>query len=268
MPRSGVRRILIVCVLVAASDAVASPATWADWVGDYRGAVTWRSCTAPGERTVTLGVDAIDGAMQIDLAPAGAGLRALSLTPEDAAWVAQDGDITVKVARGKPNTLVLAVDFESGCRVRGKLARVTPAVPACARLVAWSRIEARCTKTTAKLEDPAALAKKWKPADAASCTARGDKLERAMIDAGCAPHPDPDIGTRAVECRVLADATAKLARCGRVPREIMQRRSAIASALSSAAQSAEPSALTYVTRQCKDERSELAAIATQFSCQL
>ena len=261
------RRILIGCLLLASGQAVASP--WADWVGDYRGALTWRQCTAPGQKTATVSFDAVDGATRLDLAPAGAALRALSLTQEDAAWVAQDGDVSVRVSKPKPNTIELAIDYESGCTVRGRLARATTGVPACDRLLAWSRIESRCTKASSKLEDGAALAKlKWKKTDAARCTARAEKLALAMIDVGCAPHPDPDIGRRAALCRALVETTAKLSRCGRVPREVMQRLSNIAGALSSASQSAEPATLPYVEQQCKDARTDVAATAVQFQCQL
>jgi len=261
------RRILIGCLVLASGQAVASP--WADWVGDYRGVLTWRQCTAPGQKVATVPFDAVDGATRLDLAPAGAALRALSLAQDDAAWVAQDGDVSVRVSKTKPNTIDLAIDYESGCTVRGRLARATTGVPACDRLLAWSRIESKCTKASAKLEDVAALAKlAWKKTDAARCTARAEKLALAMIDVGCAPHPDPNIGGRAVACRSLVDATAKLARCGRVPREVMQRLSNLASALSSASQTAEPATLPYVEQQCTDARTDVAATAVQAQCQL
>ena len=105
------RRVLIALVLLDSSQAVASPRTWADWVGDHRGSLTWRRCTAPGEGTATLAFDAIDGATRIDLAPAGAALRALSLTADDDAWVAQDGDVQVRVTSKKPNTIDVAIDY-------------------------------------------------------------------------------------------------------------------------------------------------------------
>jgi hypothetical protein len=263
------RRVLIVWVFLGSSQAVASPPTWADWVGDFRGSLTWRRCTAPGEPTATLAFDAIDGATRIDLAPAGAALRALSLTPEDEAWVAQDGDVQLRVSRNKPNTIDVAIDYESGCTVRGRLARKTSGVPACDRLLGWSRIETACTKTSTKLEDHAALARHaWKKTDAARCSTRADKLALAMVDAGCAPHPDPNIGHRAVQCRALVELTQKLGRCGRVPREIQQRLTNTASALSSASQSAEPATLPYVEQQCKDARAEVSGTAVQFQCQL
>jgi len=128
---------------------------------------------------------------------------------------------------------------------------------------------ARVVPAAAKLEDVTVLAKaKWKKSDAARCVARAEKVELAMIDAGCAPHPDPQIALRAVECRALSDAAQKLARCGRVPQEIMQRLSGKASALSAAAQTAERATLPYVEQQCKDARAELSGTAVQFQCQL
>ena len=262
-------RVLIVWLLLGSTRAVASPKTWSDWVGEFRGALTWRQCTAAGERTASVSFDAVDGATRIDLAAFGAALRLYTLQQNAAGWDAQDGDLSIRVTQNKPGTIDLAIDYESGCTARGRLTRATSGVPACDRMLGWSRIEAACTKAATKLEDVAVLAKaKWKKSDAARCVARAEKLELAMIDVGCAPHPDPEIALRAVECRSLADATQKLARCARVPREIMQRLSGKASALSAAAQTAERATLPYVEQQCKDARAELSGTAVQFQCQL
>ena len=258
----------LIGLILTGSQAVAAP-TWADWVGDYRGALTWRQCTAPGEASTTITIAAIDGAMTIDLAPAGAALRALSLTAEDTTWIAQDGDVSVRVARTHANTIDVAVTYESGCTMRGRLKRASSRVPACDRLIAWSRIEAACTKTNERIEDAQALrVLRWKPRDAARCSARADKLAVAMIDAGCAPHPDPEIAHRSRECRALVEVTQKLVRCGRVPREIAQRLTTTASALSSAAQTAEPATHPYVEQQCRTARVEVSGTAVQFQCQL
>ena len=264
------REILIACLLLASSQAVAGPSTpgtWADWVGEYSGSVAWRRCTAAGEKSATVTFEAVDGTMRIDLASLGAALRTMSLTHEDEVWVAQDGDLRVRVARKKPNRIDLAIDYDSGCTARGQLVRPSTGVPACDALIAWARIEQACTKVTTKLEGDLAK-QKWKRSDAAACSARTDKLAHAMIDAGCAPHPDPQIAHRAPACRTLAQSTQKLARCGRVPREIMQNLSGRASALSSAAQSAERATLQYVEQQCKDARTEVVGTAAQFQCQL
>ena len=240
-----------------------------DWVGDYRGALVWKQCTAAGEKAATITLEAVDGAMRIDLTPAGAALKTMSLVQEDTAWSAQDGDLRVRVSTKKKDTIDLAIDYDSGCTMRAKLVRATTGVAACDRLVAWSRIENRCTKSETKIEDWVALAKaKWKKTDAAKCTARADKLELAMMDKGCAPHPDGDIGTRAVECRSLVDVASKLARCGRVPPEISKRFSNGANALSGASQTASKAELPYVEQQCKDMRAEVSSIAVRFQCQL
>jgi hypothetical protein len=259
------RLYAIAAVLVAAGPAIAAPRTWDAWVGDFKGALVWRQCTAPGETVVAVAIDAVDGAIRVDLTSAGAALRIFSLQQDAAGWSAQDGDLSIAVAQKKRNTIDLAITYDSGCTARGQLARASTGVPACDALVGWTRIEAACTKTTDKHE---AIETKFKKADAARCTSRADKLALAMIDAGCAPHPDPSIGTRAVACRSLADATAKLARCTRVPREIMQRLSGTASALSSAAQTAEKATLTFVEQQCKDARADVNGTAVQFGCQL
>lgn len=258
------RRSAIAAVL-AATPAIAAPRTWDAWVGDYRGTLVWRQCTAPGEKVVAIAIDAVDGAIAVDLTSAGAALRRVSLQQDAAAYVAQDGDLSVTVAQNKPNTIDLVIAYDSGCTARGQLARARTGVPACDALVGWTRIANACTKA-AIASEPIAIA--WKKSDAPRCTARADRLALAMIDAGCAPHPDPQIGTRAPTCRALADATAKLARCGRVPREIMQRLSTNASALVAAAQTAEASTRAFVEQQCKDARTEIAGTAVQFQCHL
>lgn len=263
------REILIAAVLLASGGAAAAPPTWADWVGDYQGALTWKQCTAPGERRARLPIDAADGAVAIDLAPAGAALRRLSLVREDGAWVAQDGDLHVRVTRPRANTIDLAIAYDSGCTARGRFTRASTGVPACDALVAWTRIEARCTKTSARREDAAAIAgTRWKRRDAGRCAARAEALALAMVDAGCAPHPDPDLGVRAIACRSLADATARVARCGRVPREIVQRLTGVAQALTAAAQTAAPATLPYVEQQCRDARADVTGTAVQFGCGL
>ena len=241
---------LIVAMLVATP---AAAATWADWVGDYRGALTWRQCAAPGETSVALAIDVVDGVPRIDLAPAGAGLAAMTLIEEAGAWVAQDGDLRVRITRGKRNTVDLALDYDSGCRVRGRLARASAGTAACERLAAWTRIAGRCTKRSIEIPKHG------------RCEARAEVLEVALVDAGCAPHPEP-VGTRAVACRSLVDATSKLARCGRAPREVVQRLSAIAHALSAAAQSTTTATLPYVERQCRDAKIDVTAMAMQLGC--
>jgi hypothetical protein len=259
------RRALIAAFLVAGSPAIAAPRTWDAWVGDFKGMLVWRQCTARGETVVAVAIDAVDGAIRIDLTSAGAALRMFSLQQDAAGWSAQDGDLAITVAQKKPNTIDLAIAYDSGCTARGQLVRASTGVPACDALVGWARIEAACTRIT---DASAPLETRFKRSDAPRCTARAQKLALAIIDAGCAPHPDPQIGTRAVACRSLADATTKLARCARVPAEIMQRLSANASALSAAAQTAEKATLPFVEQQCKDARAEAVGTGVQFGCQL
>jgi len=202
---------------LAASLAVAAPAarpaTWADWVGDYRGALAWRNCTVAGARTATLALDATDGVIALELAPAGMALRAMTLVEEEGGWIAQDGDVSLRVTRPRAATIAVALELASGCTMRGTLRRTAARVAACDRLAGWARIEARCTKVTARLEDVAALARtRWKPGDAARCSERADRVELAMVDAGCAPLPDV---TTAVPhaCRSLVERTRALVAC-------------------------------------------------------
>lgn len=223
-------------VVVAAGIAArveAAPVTWADVVGEYRGRLAWKGCNTPGAKRVTVALDATDGALAIDLKPAGGGLRAFSLALDDdatAAWSAQDADVEVRVSRVRPNTILLVIAIGDRCEVRGTLTRATTSVEACDRVVAWSRIEQRCTKRTgAPLEDAKALGleravwtKRPKGAAAKTCGARADKLATAMIEAGCAPVDDPAALQLSPSCARLRAQTSRVARCTTAPPELVQ----------------------------------------------
>src|SRR5262245_58699382 len=168
----------------APEKAAVSP--WADWVGDYSGALTWRGCSAPGAAAAGVVLDAVDAVMSIDLGKLGGGLRAMSLLEEEGGWSARQGDVQVRIARpktaGGAGAIDLLVELDSGCTVSGRLQRASSGVPACDRLVSWSRIEARCGKLSQRgkkpLEDAALVAKTaWRAADAEKCVARADRVE-------------------------------------------------------------------------------------------
>jgi hypothetical protein len=272
VPESGVRWIPLAaaCLVTPVFAAPAPKTTWADWVGDHDAKLVWTNCTTPGAKTATIAVDAVDGALTIDLARAGGGLRALPLVEDDdATWSAQQGDVsvTLKRAAGK---LDLRVELESGCRVTGQLVRPSTNVAACDRLVAWTRVEAQCTKLhDAPLENPAALAKtKWKPGDADRGTTRAAKLELSLVDAGCAPHPDPLIGVRAPECQALATAAAKLSRCGNVPPDLKSYLVTKSQGLAGAAQTADRATLPVVETECHGMGTVLSSVGVKFNCPL
>src|SRR5258706_15414097 len=121
------RRLPVLVLLAAASGALAGPsaqpATWAEWVGDWQGKLKWSSCSAEGDERASLALDAVDGAVALDLAPAGAALASMQLVEDNGGWIGQQGDVTVRVRHAKPETLELAVDLDSGCQVRATLTR-------------------------------------------------------------------------------------------------------------------------------------------------
>jgi hypothetical protein len=252
----------------AAKAPDAKAATWADWVGDFEGALAWRNCSAPGAARATVAIDGIDGALEVDLTAARGGLRRFSLVEEEGTLAAQDGDLKLTLKRPRPGVVDLAIELDSGCAITGRLSRGTTNVAACDRLSAWARVESRCTKLRRpRLEDTAALAKTaWKAADAAACTTRADRLEHALVDTGCAPHPDPLIGVRAVDCLALAQAAQKLSRCGSIPRELSEPIASRANALAASAQSADAGTLPVVEAQCRDARADVVAVSTRFRC--
>lgn len=221
-------RLAIVGLLGALGTAIASPPepavreTWADWVGDYTGALTWaKRCVSPGAARATIAIDAVDGAPVADLSAAGGGLRALALIEDDTgSWSAQQGDVTLTLVRPGANTLALRVELASGCTVHGQLQRASTGIPACDALLAWARIEDRCTKLVEpRLEDRVALGKEragWRSRArgvAVGCAARADKLEAALIGAACAPVPDPQAFVRGPSCQRVFQLAGKLERC-------------------------------------------------------
>jgi hypothetical protein len=271
-----VRRTLVVLGLVIAAAPAARADSWADWIGDWHGKLSWKGCTADGAPSATLPFEATDGAVAIDLANAGDGLSMMSLVEDGAGWVGQNGDVTVHVSR-KNDRLDLAVDLDSGCQARGALHRDTSGIAACDQLATWARIEARCTKLVKPpLENEARVVRQrasWAKAtgDArtklgAQCEARASKVETELVDAGCAPSPDPTIGMSGAECRALVQAATRLGRCASVPTDLATLISQEAQALVGAAQQASKAELPYVEVQCKRVRERITQTVQQSGC--
>lgn len=261
-------RVLIVAAAIASAPALASPKpipSWADWAGTWQGAVTWSSCTVAGAKQVALPLAFVDGVASIDLSSTRPGMRALTLVEDDKGFSGRQGDVAVTLTRPRVDAIALSIELDSGCLVRGTLTRSTTRVGACDRLIGWARIDAACTKQQAPVEDlTKLLATTWKFSDAGRCTSRANALERSLIDAGCAPHPDPAI-LRSRDCLELSQVAGRISRCSVLP-ELKRRAVAAAQAIVSASQTAERSTLPVVEQQCRDARAELIAIATQFNC--
>jgi hypothetical protein len=275
------RRVPVVAILAVATGALATPTpapvTWADWVGDWKGKLKWTSCSADGEERPTLAVDAADGVVSIDLTAAGGALPALTLVEDEAGWVGQQGDVTVRLRRAKANAVELAVDLDSGCQIRGTLARASVGIAPCDRLAAWARIESHCTKLARPpLENPARLARQraqWASASAdakaqiaTQCAARSAKVEAEMIDVGCAPDEDPAIGLRGAECQALRTTSARLARCGSVPFDLRTALENEVVVLLAASQGADKAALPVVEAECRRARDRLVTLAKHVGC--
>jgi hypothetical protein len=270
-------------MLAAASGALAAPGapapkTWADWVGDWDGKLKWTSCTLEGEPRASIPVDASDGAVAIDLSAASSALTQVALVEAETGWVGQQGDVTVRVKPAtKPDKLDLAIDLDSGCQIRGTLSRASVGIAACDRLAAWARVESHCTKLSRPpLENAARLARQraaWRKAQgeertklAAQCTARAAKVEQQLVDAGCAPHPDPAIGMRGAECQALRGIASRVARCGNLPSDQRDAYAREVLVLLAAAQGADKASLPVVDAECRRTRDKLFAIAQQVGC--
>lgn len=278
------RRPAILVVLAAGALARAAPAPsaalgWADWVGDWEGKLKWAGCTIDGEGSASLPLDATDGAIAIDLTPAGGALAAMSLVENGAGWQGQKGDVSVKLAHVKDNAIDVAVELESGCSMHATLKRAAVGIAACDELAAWARIEDHCTKLAKpRLESLARLAKQrseWQKAKgdtkatlAGQCKGRAAKVEAELIDAGCAPDPNP-VGTRGPECHALRQTAAKLARCGTLPFDLATSLAHDANQLASAVAGAESdTSLRVVERQCKEMRTQITEAAQQAGCSM
>ena len=252
-------RLAVLAVMAIAGSAHAAP--WTEWVGDYKGSLTWRGCTTPGARSATLALDAVDGALAIDLAPAKGGLRSLGLVEEERGTLsAKDGDLALTIARG-PAGLDLSIDLASGCTVRGKLTRVRDKVAACDRFVSLARIARSCTKV--QLPAVPVLAAKWKAADAPACRTKGEVLESALSDAGCMPVETPVL--LGMRCRQVADDAAKLMRCPSLPPQMQALAERLRTTVNSSADAAQREIAELA---CTRAHQALAELAVQARCPL
>lgn len=252
-------RLAVLAVMLLAGSAHAAP--WTEWVGDYKGTLTWRACTTPGARSATLALDAIDGVLAIDLTRAAGGLRTMTLVEDERGTLsAKDGDVTLGIAREK-DALVLSVDLASGCSLRGRLVRVRDKVAACDRLVSLARIARTCTKVQLPATPPLAL--KWKPADAPACRAKAEPLESALGDAGCMPVESAVL--LGLQCRQVADEAAKLMRCPSLPPQVQ----ALTEQLRMSARSvSDPAQREMAELACGRAHEALAELAVQARCPL
>lgn len=266
--RSALAALLLAGCTTAAADNPPPRPSWAEWVGDWTGPLAWRSCAVDGNKSATLALEATDGALSIDLAPAGNRLEKLSLVPDSdapARLTAQTADVTLRLDFDK-GTWKLHADMASGCQLDGKLSRASTGTVACDRLAAWTRIEAKCTKLPGKPLDEDPKLKDLKKATAAACDARSAKLATELIDAGCAPSPDLDLGTRATSCRALVAEANALDRCAKAPAEVRHRLVTLAMQMAAAAQTATKAELPTVESQCEDARGQIRSFSKDIGC--
>jgi endonuclease YncB( thermonuclease family) len=269
--------LALACGAAAGAPAPKPALTWASWVGDWDGKLKWSSCTIDGEPTATLAVEAVDGAMAIDLTPAGGALGLMTLAEDNDGWVGQKGDVTVHLDHTATG-LDVRVELQSGCAMRASLKRASIGIASCDDLDAWARIESHCTKLARpRLENEARLVRQrseWAKARgdartklAAQCTARSAKVAAELVDAGCAPDPDPPVATRGPECASLVRVAAKLSRCGTVPFDIATGLVHDANQLASAVHGADTEAsLRILEKQCGRLREQIVSTAQQSGC--
>jgi hypothetical protein len=267
--------------LVVTTGALASPVEtvkWADWVGDYEGKLRWTGCSAAGGESATVAIDASDAVMRVDLAPISSGLASMTLVDDEGGWLAQQGDVTTHLNRPRDGVLELAVELDSGCSIRGSLKRASSGIAACDRLVAWSRIEGKCTKLAGPvLENPARLVRQresWAKARgeertslATQCDSRSIKVETELVDAGCAPNPDVGLVDSA-QCRKLAAVAAKLERCAAIPPTVKNEINLLTIQLLGGSQSVDASTRPVVDAQCQAATTRLHDMAPKFRCYL
>lgn len=256
--------MLLAIVVLGLARPASADVTWADWVGDYTGKLAWTGCIAPGAKTATVAIDAVDGALTIDLVRAGGGLRDLSLAedPEAETLAAKQGDVTLAIARTRPGTIALSIDLASGCAVRGTLVRKSTAVAACDRAVALARIEKACTKLAGPPHE--LVIKKVKAADAERCTRSGDAIATAVTDAACMPVPDPAGTLVGAQCRQMVNEAEALKRCPNAPPDY----TVIADRLIALARPAMAASRQVVNASCEEGHQMLVELASYVHCPL
>jgi len=275
------RRVVVAVGLALASGALAAPPaqpslTWADWVGDWTGKLAWTGCATDDTKRASIPIEATDGSIAIDLTSAGGALGPLTLVEDGSAFGAKQGDVTLHLQRTDKG-LELAVDLDSGCQLRGTLTRPGVGIASCDQLAAWSRIEQQCTKLSRPpLENPTRLARQraeWKKASggaqtkmAAQCTTRANRVQAELVDVGCAPNADPNIGTRGAECQALRGVSARIQRCSNVPFDVRTGLEREVVVLLAAMQGADQASIPVVDAECKREREKVFAIAQQAGC--
>jgi hypothetical protein len=277
-------RSLVVLVVLLAGVARAEPAkseaapTWADVVGDWNGKLAWHDCAIDGATRAAISVDGSDGVLAVDLTAVGMGLKTLTLLDENGGWAARDGDLVVRLVRSKA-ALAVTLEVATGCHMTATLARTTTAIPACDALVGWARIEARCTKLVKPpLEVASRLARQrdvWAKASrddrtklAAQCEARSAKVAAQLVDVGCAPNPDPEIGMRGAQCQALRQIAGRFSRCTSSPPDLKSLFEQSAADLSAAVQStgAGDASEAIVDAKCRDLRAQIAQAASHYGC--
>jgi hypothetical protein len=250
------RRALLLLLICAQAEA----APWSDWAGDYSGKLVWTSCSVPGASTATIAIDAVDGALVVELARAADWLPALSLLEEeDGTLQGRQADLAVTLAHPAANAVDVTIDLESGCRARGRLVRApSKAGAACDRLVAWARIESRCTKLHAP-----PLEKKLGKLD--RCEARATAVEHELIDAGCAPNPAAAKGVAV--CLATVAQAERLERCASAPRENSTILSRVARSYADAAHTATTQGeLAKVEQDCAATRRLIDKQLAEYRC--
>jgi hypothetical protein len=260
--------ILVMLVAPALAEAPRKPwPRWTDWVGSYEGKLVWKRCSAPGNKQAAIPLVATDGVMAVDLAAAHAGLRSVPLVSDDVGWTAKESDLRLSITRPRPNTIEVTVALASGCTMKAQLRRATTTVPECDRLIGWARVEASCKKLANQRGEELAklVANRWTQADAAGCSARADKLERAVVDASCAPHPNPLVRGRGRDCTGLQLYAAFIRRCS-VPPDLRDEYSKQVDELMKAIVKAEGPEVSKVEAECRSLKPVLEQIALTYRC--
>ena len=104
------------------------------------------------------------------------------------------------------------------------------------------------------------------PRSRRQCKGRAAKVEAELIDAGCAPDPNP-VGARGPECHALRQTAAKLSRCSTLPFDLATSLAHDANQLASAVAGADSdTSLRVVERQCREMRAQITESAQQAGC--
>lgn len=233
-------------------------------VGTYDGGWRWTGCAVAGAERGAVELDYVGG-WRIDLTPVHAGVGARDLVEHGAALVHDAADVHVALRATAAGEVTVHVTIGAGCDGQGALRRMATTPPACAGVVALTRVHASCPTASPM---PAAAAAASPKAAAATCARLEPTLRRQLIDDGCAPVPLAERPIVVPACQALLGLASTARACQAMP---AAAREAVASAAYAVGAQRVPggsraAVVDVAARQCDATAARLRAALLQARC--